>query len=114
MIKLTEPESILTWMVPDMKDNGVKINNMEWVVKNGLMVLTMKEIIILEKNTVKENSIGQMEVIMMEISNKIIFTDKEYMNGLMVENIKDNGKIIRCTAKVTLLGQMEENMKEIM
>jgi len=42
MIKPRDSEYTLILMVQDMKANGFKISNMEWVLNNGQMVQSMK------------------------------------------------------------------------
>ena len=64
--------------------------------------------------SLKENFIGQMDLLMKESSTIIIFMVKGLMNGQMEENIKDNGKIIRWMEMENLLGLMEENIKDSM
>lgn len=96
-----------------MKVNGLKINNTDLELKPGLMVLNMKEVIIWEENTVKENSYGLMDLLIPVNSKIIIFTVKEHIVGLTEENSLDNGKITKWTDMENSYGPMEENIAEI-
>ncbi len=62
MIKRMVMEPIVIWMELNMKDIGLKINNMEKDWKHGQMVQHIKVNMYKEKNMEKENSLGQMEV----------------------------------------------------
>jgi hypothetical protein len=66
MIKPTEQEYILIWTELPIKEIGLKISNMDMVLKPGLMVLDMKGIMNKVKNMEEEISTGQMEVNIME------------------------------------------------
>ena len=63
------------------------------------------------KNTVKENSLGLMEALIMENSSKITFKEKESIIGPMVVSMTDSGKIIRWKATASSHGQMVVVMK---
>ena len=51
-------------MVLNMKDNGLKINKEEKVLKLGLMVQVIKVLIKMGKNVVKVNLNGLMDLLM--------------------------------------------------
>ena len=72
MIKHMEKVLTTTQMEPIMKVYGSKINNMVMELKHGLMVPSMSENTIWAKNMAKENSTGQMAVLMMEIFSTIM------------------------------------------
>ena len=59
-----------------------------------IMEIYMKEILRMEKNMEKENSLGLMALLIMVIFIRMIYMDMEYMNGLIIENMKVIGKII--------------------
>lgn len=61
-IKLMALENTLILMVPSMKDTGSMISNMVKVKRSGQMVLSMKEIINLEKRTDSENFCGLIDL----------------------------------------------------
>ena len=65
-IKLTALESILIRMEPSTKVTGSMISNMDREKKSGQMVLSMKEIISLEKRTDSENFYGLIDLHMRE------------------------------------------------
>lgn len=119
MIELKAMEHIIMLMEPNMKENGLKINNTEREEKCGLMEHCIQEIMLMEKRMVKENFNGVMELLMKE-SLKIIILKVtlgqrynqvlESMFGLMEGNIKEIGKIIKCMAKEILFGRMENNI----
>ena len=85
---------------PTIMEIGLTINNMvsEW--SPGLMVLSTKEIISMERKRVKENLHLLMEVITKENLNRMRYVDTESTTGQMVSNMMDNGVIIKCTEKV--------------
>jgi len=84
---------------PTIMEIGSTINNMvsEW--SPGLMVLSTKEIISMERKRVKENLHLLMEVITKENLNRMRYVDTESTTGQMVSNMMDNGVIIKCTEK---------------
>lgn len=111
--KLTEMEFILMLMELNIWDNGKMINKKDMVQKFGQMEQNTKEITSKEKNKVKDNFIGQMDLSMMDSLVTIISMAKEYTHGLMVELIKVNGKIIKWMESENSFGLMEENIMEI-
>jgi hypothetical protein len=87
MIKPMDKDFITILMEPDMKENGLKINNMDMELKLGLMVLNISEIIIWVENMEKENFYGLMEALMRESFRITIFMEMVLTAGLMVENL---------------------------
>lgn len=81
--------AILT--VPDMKENGKKINNTEWVLKPGPMAPNSKASMFKERSTVKELSLGLMDPLIPDNSLRIIFKVTVNITGQMEENSTDHG-----------------------
>lgn len=63
-IELMEKESIVTMTVQHMKAIGMMIFNMEKGMKNGQMVLLIKETMYLAKSMEKESLSGKMKNIL--------------------------------------------------
>ena len=99
MTKLTVTVSIFIPMKQNMKVNGKMISNMEWERNLGQMVQFMKDSMKKEKNMVKEYLNLEMDLNMKEISNIMIFMEKEYTNGLMVKSTMEIGTEIKCMVK---------------
>ena len=78
-------------MVQNMKDNGKKISNMEQGLKLGQMELGIMENTFKERSMVLVNLPGQLEVLIMENSLRIIFKEWENIIGLMADNITVSG-----------------------
>jgi hypothetical protein len=99
MTKLMGKELIRMPTELTIMEIGSTINNMvsEW--SPGLMVLSTKEIISMERKRVKENLHLLMEVITKVNLNKTRYVDTESTTGQMVSNMMDNGVIIKCTGK---------------
>lgn len=99
MTKLMEKVLIRMPTELTIMEIGSTINNMvsEW--SPGLMVLSTKEIISMERKRVKENLHLLMEVITKVNLNKTRYVDTESTTGQMVSNMMDNGVIIKCTEK---------------
>ena len=97
---------------PTIMEIGSTINNMvsEW--SPGLMVLSTKEIISMERKRVKENLHLLMEVITKENLNRMRYVDTESTTGQMVSNMTDNGVIIKCMEKEFLFGKTKRNIKD--
>ena len=110
MIRHMEKVSTLMLMDQDMKENGLKTNNMVLVLKDGLMVHLMKGNIHKEKNMERENSHGQIIVHIQEISLITIFMEMVFTNGQMAEFFLEHGETIKWKDMVHSHGQMEENM----
>ena len=56
-------------------------------------------------------TLGQMEVIILEIGVKIKLMDKDSIFGETIEDIKVNGVVIRCMDSESILGKTVESMK---
>jgi len=110
MIKPMVEGSILTQMDPGTRESGVKINRMDMVLKDGLMVLVMKGNMSKGKNMVKGNSFGQMVVHLVVTFMIITLKGGVSTNGPMVEYLMVNGKTIKCRAMEHLPGLMVGNM----
>jgi hypothetical protein len=59
----------------------------------------------------KENTLGKMEVIIMEIGWTIKYQVMEFMFGQTEDNTRVIGFKIKCMEKVNIHGKMGENMK---
>lgn len=81
--------AILT--VPDMKVNGKKISNTEWVLRLGLMAPNSKVNMSKERNMERELLLGQMDLLILDNSLRIIFKETENITGQTVENSMDHG-----------------------
>jgi hypothetical protein len=112
MIRLMDLEFIPIWMELDMKVIGKRINNMEKVLKLGLMVLHTEATTLKEKSMVTDNSHGQMAALIQGHLLKITLKDKESMSGVMEDAMKENGKITKWKVMECSLGLMEEDTKE--
>lgn len=77
-----------------MKVNGSIIYKMVVVLKDLLMMLFIKVIIRMVRDTEKVLLNLVINLIIEEILVKEIFMDREYLNGLMEVNLKDNGRKI--------------------
>ena len=71
----------------------------------------MKEIMIMERNGVKVNIHGKMEVVFMEIGETIKSQDMEFTFGQIIVDTKVNGRTIKCMGRVFMFGLMVEDMK---
>ena len=114
MIKLVDMVLIFTLIMLNMKDNERMINKMEQVRKLGRMELDTMVNTYKARNTVKENSHGQTEALIMENLSKITFKEKESIIGPTVVSMMDSGKIIRWKATVYSHGLMVVVMKALM
>lgn len=70
-----------------MKEIGKKINSMVKELKLGQMVQNMTVNIFMVKNMGKVDLHGQMVVLILVLSKKIIFKGKELIIGLMEDNL---------------------------
>lgn len=109
MIKLTAEELMNTWMVPNILENGEKIDNTGMVLKVGQIMLNTKETTNMEKNMESEHSNGVMGRHILENFIIIIFTERECIPGQIAEYMRENGDPIKCTVRELLRGLMEEN-----
>jgi len=67
---------------------------LEW--SHGLMGLSMRETILMERRRERENLLLLMEATMKENSNKMKFVGMENITGQMENNMMVNGAITKC------------------
>lgn len=72
--------------------SGKKINSMDKEKKNDQMEQFTQVSMCLDKNKVKDIFLGQMDLLMMEISLRTIFMVTGSINGPMGENTQEDGK----------------------
>jgi hypothetical protein len=89
---------------------GEKINNMDLVLKNGLMVPVIRVTTSKVKSMARASLCGQMVAPLMEIFLTIILKAEVSTNGLMAEFLTENGKTIKCKDMGLSLGPMAGNM----
>ena len=107
-------ESIVILMGLSMKAIGKKISSMVRELKLGQMVQNTTVNIFMVKNMGKVDSHGQMEVLILVLSKKIIYKVMELIIGLTEDNLSEHGLIIKWKEVEHFLGQTEENTKVIM
>ena len=90
------------------------INNMVMVSKFGLTGLNMKGNTSTEKNKVKEDLTGLMDLLTLGSFAKILYKEKVCIFGQMADNLMVNGKIIKCMGMANFLGQTAEFTKASM
>ena len=78
-----------------MMVNGKMICNMVMVQKYGQINLVLLDIILKDKNMVKEKYNFVMVLLMKVIQNIMKLKVMACITGLMESNMKDNGKIIK-------------------
>ena len=78
-----------------MKEIGKIIYKMEKVLKHGLMVEYIKELIVMDKKKEKELCLGKMVLVMKENLISIKLMEKAYIYLMTKESIQENGKIIK-------------------
>ena len=83
MIKLTVKANILIQMEPLIKEVGNKINSMAKEENFGLMVLSIMEIIKMERRRGTVSSTGQINLLIKVISSTTIFKEKASILGLI-------------------------------
>jgi len=81
-------------------------------LKNGRMVLNIKEIGLMIKQMVMESCIMLMVTFMKENGNLIRLMVMEYTRMQMEQNTMENGKMTSNMVEGLNLGQMEQYMKE--
>ena len=91
-VKLKERECIHIQMEPRILVSGKKIDSMDKEKKHGQMEQFTQVSMCMEKNKEKDYLIGQMDLLMMEISLGTIFMVTESINGQMGENTQEDGK----------------------
>jgi hypothetical protein len=134
-IKLMEEVNTFTSTELCMMENGETINKMERGWRHGPMVLSIKELTLLERNTDTEPSDGLMVQpslvtsmitisMVMDIINgpmeenttglgkKTKWTERENSNGLMVGDTLDSTRMIRNTERESSNGPMVESTTE--
>ena len=94
------------------KEVGMKINKKVEEEKNGQMALTMKENIIRVKNMETVYFNGQMGQNIMGNGKIIKCMELESSNGLTEEFIKENIKMIKSMGKAYILGLTGECIKD--
>merc|ERR1712086_208497 len=99
------------WMELNTKEIGKRINNMDRVLKPGLMVPSMMVNMYMERSMDKVDSLGLMEAHILDNSKKITFKVTEHTTGLMADNLSDPGSIIKWKVMVHSPGLMVESMK---
>lgn len=109
MIRLMEEESTLMLTAADMKENGLRINNTDLVLKDGPMVHRTKANTCRERSMEKESSLGLTTALTLVTSMIITFTEQESMSGLMAASSLENGATTRWKAMVHSHGLMDVN-----
>lgn len=110
MIELRDKEFIHTWMEPNMRASGQKINNTVKADRCGLMGQNTWENIYTENNTERESSNGPTGLVMKENFQTTILKVTECIIGMMIDNILELGKTIRCMEEAYSHGPMDKNM----
>ena len=108
MIRLMVQESTTMSMAQSTKATGRMINNAVTVLKDGLTVLLMKEIISSEESMDVGSLPGLMDPLSLESSMITTSTAPVSMNGPMEESSTENGKIIKWKAMERSLGLMAD------
>jgi len=108
-IRLTEREYIFIWTELNITETGERINNTGLELRPGLMGLSMKATMNMEKNMerVLLNGLTARNILVNSIT--ITSTAKEFILGAMEEDMKVSGKTIKCMARELLLGLMAES-----
>ena len=73
---------------------GIKINNMGLEKKNGMTVANIKDFIKMHPKRVKENIVGQMEILILANGETTCSMEKDCFSGMMIGYILVIGKII--------------------
>ena len=89
---------------------GLKINSMVLELRDGQMVLNMKDSMKWVWNMELEHSYGVIKVPILDNLYITIFMVKVFIVGQMVESILAIGRIIKWMVKVSLLGKMAGNL----
>ena len=114
MIRLKGEGLMSIWMELSMSEIGQKTGNKGMVQKLGLMVLSTKVIMKMEKSMGSAHLDGLMDQYIQENFKIIISTEKVCIHGQIIENMKENGDQTKCTEKGLLYGQMAANIWENM
>lgn len=99
------------WMGLATKVIGLKTNNMEKVMRRGLMGQVIRVHTKTEKNMVKVYSLGLMVLLTMEVSWITTSKDMESIIGVMEEFLKVNGLTTKCKGRESSTGRTVVNMK---
>ena len=110
MTRLMGVEHMFIWTVLNIPVNGEKTNSMDSESRPGLMVLSMKATMSMEKST--ELALLSGLTARCTSENFIIITSmaKECTHGPMVANMKESGAITKCTEKELSHGLTAESM----
>jgi hypothetical protein len=112
MIKLMVKESTPIQMALAMKEIGKKISSTAMALRDGPMVLAIKDSMLRGRNMGRVNLSGQTGVLSAETFMTTTLRVEVSMNGPMEEFSMENGKITRCRGMEHLLGLMGENMSD--
>ena len=93
-IKLMAKECINIWMERNMRETGIKTNNMVMELKYGQMEPVMKVNMNMARSTGKERSIGVTSQLMLVNSIITISMARVFIPGAMAENMKEIGKLV--------------------
>jgi hypothetical protein len=110
MIRHTGGASISIWMVPNIQENGKKINNTVMDKRHGLMAQNTKEIMNMERSMEPVHSDGLITHNTLVNSTITTSKERECTLGVMDVNMRESGKITKCMARAPLLGLTEGNM----
>jgi len=91
MIRLMVTEFILILMELNTSETGKKTSRMDMVLRHGQMVLSIQELTLMERNTVKVNLFGLMAQDMRENLMTTTFMELESMNGLTEDSTTESG-----------------------
>ena len=114
MIKPTGTEFTYIKMVPDTRENGKMISNMEKERRYGPIILCMRATTTKEKNTGEVCTSGRMDPDTKATGTRTELKELENTNGKMGGATQENGKIIICTAKEFTPGPMGGGTKASM
>ncbi len=104
MIRPMEEASILILMDPGMKVSGEMTSNMEWGLRDGQMEHSMRDSILMERNTERANSCGPIKALTMENLKTIIYRVLASTSGPTVASTTGSGSTTKCRVTVHLPG----------
>jgi hypothetical protein len=73
---------------------GIKINNMDLEKKNGMMAANIRDFIRMHQKRAKENTVGRMEILILENGETTCSMEKGCSSGMMIGYILVIGRII--------------------
>lgn len=111
--KLMDLEYMYIIQEPSMRGTGPKICRMESALKSGLTLVNTKAAILMVKNMVRVNTLGQMVVTIKGHGSTIESKDLENTSGTTEEAIVDTGKTTKCTDMEFINGRTRGNMMGI-